>query len=304
MTSRYDNVLIVADIEGTSACWSYEASRLFDSDWPAACVGMTRDVDAVARALFDAGVKTVTVKDFHRTGFNILPELMDPRVNVVHGYIKGPVPGMGNPNGAKAVMFVGLHAATREDGFLGHTLTSRIRRLEVNGRVITEVELFSGSLAPFGLRPIFLSGDTGACRQAESAIPGLRTFALDKSNGPDGIDIAAWRSDLGRAAVDALNGSSTDVFLPQGPFSAKVIFRDGASAAAKAARPWKLPVDKDAVLVEAKDFDSLYMALIRLAYLTPLTDRLSGPALGLFNLWGRLGLAWVRRRIRKGVIDV
>jgi D-amino peptidase len=47
--------------------------------------------------LFDAGVKTVTVKDFHRTGFNLLPELMDPRVNVVQGYIKGPVPGMGNP---------------------------------------------------------------------------------------------------------------------------------------------------------------------------------------------------------------
>jgi D-amino peptidase len=301
---RYSNVLIVADIEGTSNCWSYEASRLFDPDWPGACVGMTLDVDAVCRALFDTGVKTITVKDFHRTGFNILPELMDPRVNVVQGYIKGPVPGMGNPNGAQAVLFVGLHAATREDGFLGHTLTSRIRRLEVNGRVITEAELFSGSLAGFGVKPIFFSGDIGACRQAESAIPKIKTFALDKSNGFVGIDIDSWRRDLGQATVDALNNGEADVFLPQGPFSAKVYFRDGEIAAAKAARPWKLAVDNDAVLVEALDFDSLYMALIRLAYLNPLTDRFSKAALGLFNLWGRVGLAWVRRRIRKGATHV
>ncbi|MEW5725812.1 MAG: M55 family metallopeptidase, partial [Thermodesulfobacteriota bacterium] len=120
----HKQILIVADIEGSSGCWSYQGSRFLTTEWARACREMSLDVAAVVRALFAAGIEEVRVKDFHRTGYNLLPELMDPRASVVHGYRRGPAPGLGHPGRAGAVMFVGLHAAAGTAGVLAHTLTS------------------------------------------------------------------------------------------------------------------------------------------------------------------------------------
>ena len=35
---------IIADIEGSSDCWSYEGSSFMTAEWARACLGMTRDV--------------------------------------------------------------------------------------------------------------------------------------------------------------------------------------------------------------------------------------------------------------------
>ena len=124
-------------------------------EWSLACLEMTRDVNALATALLRAGVERVIVQDFHRTGYNILPEYIVPEVEIRSGYRLGPVPGMGYPGDANVVMFLGMHAASGTEGFLPHTLTSRILRLEVNGKPLPEVALFAASLAPFGVRPVF-----------------------------------------------------------------------------------------------------------------------------------------------------
>ncbi len=167
MRERYTSLLIISDIEGSSGCWSYSGSSFMTEAWFHACVEMTRDVNAVATALLNAGVRQITVKDFHRTGYNLLPELIDSRARVLSGYRHGHVPGIGDPGDAQAVMFLGMHAASGTDGFLAHTLTSRIERLEVNGKALAEVELFSASLAPYGVRPIFFSGCPIACSQGQ-----------------------------------------------------------------------------------------------------------------------------------------
>ena len=199
------NILIVADIEGSSGCWCYEGSAFMTRDWARACEALTADVSAVARALLNAGVRTVTVKDFHRTGYNLLAERLPATVQVISGYQIGPVPGMGAPPAAEAVMFLGLHAASGTRGFLAHTLTSRLSDIRVNGSILPEVQLFAASLAPFGIRPLFFSGCPEACRQARTVLPGLATHAIDKSRGPDGFDAHAWRRGLAEAAVAALD---------------------------------------------------------------------------------------------------
>ena len=122
MTQKIKNILIIADIEGSSGCWNYAASSFMTDQWCKACVDMTRDVNAVTHALLDAGVEQITVKDFHRTGFNLLPEMIDPRVKIVSGYRRKPVPGIGDPDEARAVVFLGMHAASGTGGFLAHTL--------------------------------------------------------------------------------------------------------------------------------------------------------------------------------------
>ncbi len=297
--ARFRHILIVADIEGSSGCWSRRGSKFLNSEWARACREMSRDVAAVARALIEAGTETVLVKDFHRTGYNILPELLPPGVRLLSGYHSGPVPGMGDPGPAEAVMFLGLHAASGTQGFLAHTLTSRLASLLVNGKPMAEVELFSASLAPCGIRPVFFSGCPAACAQAEQAIPGILTYSLDKGRGPENLDAAQWRSGLAEAAVSALDNLRTSPYLPEGPFAAEITMRDGERAAAVLAGRWNLRSRGDRLFLQAGTIDELYMALIRLCYLRPGLEKVLEPSLFCYNLAGRLGLAWVRWRLNR-----
>ena len=62
MGAGFDNVFIIADIEGSSGCRDYEASSFLTESWPPACLDMTRDVAAVTGALLSAGARSVIVK--------------------------------------------------------------------------------------------------------------------------------------------------------------------------------------------------------------------------------------------------
>jgi D-amino peptidase len=295
--TAYRHILILADIEGSSGCDSYRASAFLTRPWAHACAAMSRDVDAVVKRLFAAGVRQVTVKDFHRTAFNLLPELIDPRARVVCGYRRGPVPGLGHPGDADAVMMIGMHAAAGTDGFLPHTLTSRLASLTVNGRPLAEVELFSAALAPFDLPTIFFSGCPAACDQARERIFGVHTCAIDKSAAQRKFSARQWRNELAAAAVAALGNHAAAPYRPDGPFVAAITIRDGATAAAKMADPWGFERIGRRVVITATDMHGLYRDLIRLCYLPRWAEKTMPLSLGLFNLVGRLGRLWVRRQL-------
>ena len=297
-----DHLLIIADIEGSSGCWHYSDGCFLSPTWPRACVAMTADVNAVAGALFDAGVQSIRVKDFHRTGYNLLREGLDPRASLVSGYRRGPVPGLGDPGPAQAVLFLGMHAASgSQAAFLAHTLTSRIQELRLNGRRLSEVELFAAALAPHNIRPLFFSGSPVACAQARERLPGIATHSIEKKGGPTALDVVCWRRELAAATVRALNRTDTPPpYAPQGPFHAAVTFRDGAPAAARHAAPWGFRHRRSTVFIDTDTYAELYHQLVRLCYLPPLAERTLPLSLFLFNLRGRLGLAWARRRLARG----
>lgn len=294
----FTRILIIADIEGSSGCFSYRASSFLTEEWASACLAMTRDVDAVVRALFDAGAEQVTVKDFHRTGYNLLPDLIDPRATLVAGYRRGPVPGIGNPGRAEALMMIGMHAASGTPGFLPHTFTSRIASLRVNGIRLPEAAFFSASLARCGIRPVFFSGCPEACRQASSVLPGIQTFAIDKSVPAHRFDAAAWRQGLGQAAAGSLSNRAAAPCRLEGPFDVRVRMRKGEKAARRIGARWGISTDAGALRFQAPDFDRLYMTLIRICYLTPALERALPAGLWLFNLKGLLGRWWVRYRLK------
>jgi D-amino peptidase len=299
MQHPINNILIIADLEGSSGCWSYNASAFLTDDWCRACLEMSRDVGSVVGALFDAGVKTIAIKDFHRTGYNLFPELIDSRATIISGYRRGPITGIGNPNDAQAVMFLGMHAASGSDGFLAHTLTSRIARLEVNHRLLSEIELFAASLAPWGIRPIFFSGCPVACKQAAAVIENINCFPIDKSCGSENFDFGTWRSALAQAAVNSLSNRKTTPYIPVGPFDARVTMRDGEAEAARLARRWKFEQVGAQVRIHSASIHQLYLQLVRLCYLTPTIEKVLPLALAAFNLKGRIGIIRARRHLKK-----
>lgn len=298
-TPYYKHILIIADIEGSSGCWSYKASQFLTKEWASACEMMSEDIAVTVKTLFDSGVEHVTVKDFHRTGFNILPELIDPRARLVSGYIKGPVPGIGNTDGAEAVMFIGFHAASGTDGFLAHTLTSRIESIKMNGKLVTEVELFASSLAPYGVTPIFFSGCKTACAQARNIIKTITTHEIDKTKGANNFNLKIWRAALAKKAAKSILNRSCSFTVPKGSFSVIVTMRDGDKTAEKFSKRWRLRHSGRDILFDANDIHTVYIQLIRLCYLTPLVEKFSGISLLLYNLYGRIGRAYVRRIIKK-----
>lgn len=299
MSSHYRRVLIIADIEGSSGCWSYRASSFRTKEWARACLGMTRDVNAVVQALADGGVEYIRVKDFHRTGYNLIPELIDSRAKVIHGYRAGPVPGIGDPGDVDAAMFIGMHAASGTSGFLAHTLTSRIAKLEINGEPLPEINLFAASLAPQGIHPIFFSGCQVACSQARDSIPNISVYPIDKSAGQRRFNIANWRSGLQKAAVNALGNNLTVPYVPTGPINVVVKMRDGAAAAKKIAARWGLTCREDQIIFNADDMHDVYLHLIRICYLTPAIEKTMPLGLWLYNVLGWFGLAWVRQQLKR-----
>ena len=295
----FKRVLIVADIEGSSGCWSYQASAFKTPPWVRACVDMSLDVQVVVKALFDSGVQEVIVKDFHRTGFNLIPECIDSRAKVVSGYKVGPVPGIGDPGTSEAVLYLGLHAASGSDGFLSHTLTSRIHQLEVNGNFLPEVALFSASLAPFGIQPIFFSGCPVACQQAQQIISGIHVHPIDKSGIFENFDQKRWRRELALAASESIECSHTEVYDPKGPFKTTMTWRNGGRSAQKLAQAWGFEHQGEQILLTHNSLRALYRDLIRLCYLTPAVEKVLPFALVLSNLRGRIGLAWLRRQVQR-----
>jgi D-aminopeptidase len=299
MNTQYKNVLVIADIEGSSGCWDYRASSFMTPEWARACVAMTLDVSVVVEALFKAGVEHISVKDFHRTGYNLLPEMINANCEIIHGYRHGPVPGLGDPGKAQAVIFMGMHAASGTDGFLAHTLTSRIEQLEVNGKPMAEIELFASSLAPFGIRPIFFSGCPLACEQARAVVENISSYPINKTTGAERFDAESWRSGLVTSAVESLENDRSVPYLPDGPMRALVKMRDGAATARKIADRWQFECDGNQIILNVPGMQALYMELIRICYLTPLVVKTLPFCLMAYNLWGRIGLAWARREIKK-----
>ncbi len=289
----HKNILIIADIEGSSLCNDYAATCFLGKGWPAACMGMTLDVNEVVSALFKAGAETIYVKDFHRTGYNLIPHYIDSRATLISGYEKGPVPGIGSPRGATGLMLLGMHAPSGSDGFLAHTLTSRISCLEVNGKPMSEAQLFSASLAPFHLHPLFFSGCPVACQTASKEIKHLRCFPIDKSNTNLNFNPDIWRKSLAEEAVTALLNSRTTPYMPKGPFSACVTMKEGENAALKIAGRWGFDCKEDRIYIQADTIHTLYMALIKLAYFTPFTLKTLPLGLPFYNSMGWAGLKWI-----------
>lgn len=286
------NVYIIADIEGSTGCLTQKDAKLFTLGWARACVELSRDIDTIGRTLLDSGTAArVRVKDFHRTGFNLLAKLIDDRIEIDQGYQVGPIPGIGELQGFDTLLMTGMHASSGSDGFIPHTLTSRFEAIITNGQLLSEAELFASSVADVGLMPVFFSGCPVACDQAKQAIKGIKTFAVSK---PLNTDIQDMRNQLANAAQAAVKRQSTAVFKPKGPFRTQIKIRGGQQATEKAARLWQLKIVDDYIQVDSTYMSQLYQTLIRIAYLHPAALSSLRPWVKAFKAFGRLSLFWPR----------
>src|SRR2546422_554602 len=105
---------------------------------------MTGEANAAVAGAFDGGAKGALVNDSHGDMYNLLPEELDPRAELVLGSPKVPgsmMQGFGPEFGV--ALFVGYHAAAgTEAAVLDHTYAGRgLYDVRVGGESWTEAEL-------------------------------------------------------------------------------------------------------------------------------------------------------------------
>jgi len=262
---------IVADLEGSTGAWTKAHTLLGTPEWQEARVEMTQDINAVVESLFEAGVKRVVVKDFHRTGYNLIPQYLDRRAKLVSGYYSGPAVGYGKLCGPDFALFVGLHASGgNESGFLPHTLTSRIAEIRVNGKRICESELFATVLSVFHVPVCFFSGCPAACQEVTEKMGWVTTYAIPKEMDIYRDEkrrrdyIAQKREGLRKKIKEISDPKAMPLFALEPPFDCQVIFHDEEEA--RRMNPWRFSQQGETILFHAEQFLELYQDLLKIAY--------------------------------------
>ena len=262
---------IVADLEGSTGALTKAHTLLATPEWQEARVELTRDINAVTEALFTRGIRGVVVKDFHRTGYNIIPAYLDRRAKLVSGYYTGPAVGYGQLHGADFALFVGLHAAGgNERGFLAHTLTSRIAEILVNGKRVCESELFSTVLSSFHVPVSFFSGCPAACREVKERMDWVVTCDIpkDPSVGRDPekrkVYIQRAREGLRNSVLEMPDPDGLPFFAMKPPFDCRVIFQEETEA--NRMNAWGFPQEGRIIRFHAGEFLEMYENLLKIAY--------------------------------------
>ncbi len=284
---------LVADMEGSTGAWT-RAHTLLGREWQEARGELTRDLNAISGALFDKGVKGVIIKDFHRTGYNVIPSLLDRRVKLVSGYYTGPAIGYGKIHGADFALFIGFHASGgNEKGFLPHTLTSRIAEILVNGKRICEAELFAAALALFRVPVAFFSGCPAACQEVMEAMGWVVTYAVPKDplvfqdEERRKAYIESTRNGLREKVKEVSDPGDLPLFnLKAPPFDCRVKFRKTAEALR--ANSWGFSREGTTIRFHTKEFLELYENLLKIAYFPKWAYLLRHIVIPLTRVAGRL----------------
>ncbi len=170
MRNDSPKIYVVADSEGPTGVAEYWARNLPSTSPRLRPFRelLAGDVNAAVRGCFDAGAAAVVVKDDGFRDRNILPELLDPRAQLILS--GGPLLNGLNSHFA-GVMLVGFHAMEgATDAVLAHTWSSaRRRRYWFNGREGGELAAYAIAAGhDHGVPIIMATGCTGLCREAHA----------------------------------------------------------------------------------------------------------------------------------------
>ena len=163
-------ILIAADLEGISGISVWDQTRdrtsLYYQEARHLLMG---DVDAAIEGCLEGGATEVVAEDEHATGFNFIPERMNPKAVYLTGKAR---PRMSQRESVykdfDGVILLGYHAmAGTKDGVLNHTQSSKGgNQYWYNERECGEMIQSALRFGHLGVPIIMVSGDEATCREA------------------------------------------------------------------------------------------------------------------------------------------
>ena len=200
-------IFISADIEGVAGVVDPSQGQPGNIEYERARRLMTDEVSAAVAGAFDAGATSVLVNDSHGPQTNLLPDVLDPRAELLLGRPKQGGMCAGLDATFDAAFFTGYHSGAGQHGILSHTINGfAFAAIRLNGTDCAEATLYGAYAASHGVPVALLTGDDQLMAQCATSFPGAQTIVVKHA--------------ISHRAARALS-----------PKSACAAIRDGAAAA-------------------------------------------------------------------------
>ena len=230
---KYKNVYVVVDIEGVAGMVFYEyrnqdMSMLNYELLHRNRVLMTEEVNAAARGAFEAGAEKVVVLDHHGVGYNIMPELIDERIELIHGRSEQHFSmGLHHPDieEADALILLGMHAkAGTVNGCTPHSL---LYTKTDEGKIykLSEASMSMALAGDCGIPSLFIAGDKATVEDVLELVPDMKYVITKKhyaSQVARTISPVLSRKLIQAGVRDALKNSKVKPFIIKGPCSVRI----------------------------------------------------------------------------------
>lgn len=172
-------IFISADIEGVAGVVVRAHGEPGNPEYERARRLMTAEASAAVAGAFDGGATEVVVNDSHGPQLNILPELLDPRAELILGRPKPAGMCAGLDASFDAVFFTGYHAGAGQHGILSHTINGfAFQAIRVNGIDCAEATLYGAYAGSLGVPVALLTGDDRLMAQCAPLFPGAQTATV------------------------------------------------------------------------------------------------------------------------------
>ncbi|MBW4023001.1 MAG: M55 family metallopeptidase [Proteobacteria bacterium] len=219
-------IFISADIEGVAGVVLPVQGEPGNVEYEHARRLMTEEVNAAIEGAFAGGAVEVLVNDSHGPMTNLVPDLLDPRAELIRGNIKPGGMFAGLDDTYSGAMCLGYHAAAAEHGVLAHTTSSNaFSAIRLNGMAASEAMFYGAYAGAMGVPVILLSGDDVTERSCGGLFPGAEFVRVKVA--------------FGQRAARALS-----------PHTARTRIREGAERAVRAAgtiKPYRIAEPCDVV---------------------------------------------------------
>src|SRR5207245_9495230 len=216
------NVFVSIDMEGIAGIAHLQQVWRGTDDFPASRELMTAEANAAVAGAFDGGATNVVVNDSHGDMYNLLPEGLDPRAELIIGSPKTLSMMQGFGPDFEVALFVGYHAAAgTQAAVLDHTYSGRLSyEVRLNGEPATEAELNAAFAGTYGVPVGLVTGDDKACAQPAKRLPGIRTVVVKEAYGrgvAKSMHPSAAREAIRKAAAEAAQAAGSGELKPYRP---------------------------------------------------------------------------------------
>ncbi len=267
------SVFISVDMEGIAGIAHLRQVWRGTEEFQSSRELMTAEANAAVAGAFDGGADAAVVNDSHGDMYNLLPEAMDPRAELLIGSPKtlSMMQGFGPDFGV--ALFIGYHAmAGTQAAVLDHTYSGRLLyEVRLQGQPVTEAELNAAYAGTFGVPVGLVTGDDKACAQAEKALPGIRTVVVKEGLGRGvarSVHPSVARDMIRAAASEAVRaGPELQPYRLDPPIAIEVDVATTSAADLCALAPGVERTGPRTVRFESDDFRQAFRCLLAWTYL-------------------------------------
>ncbi len=230
-------VYISVDMEGISGVTRWQDVIPSGQDYQRARSWMTQDVNAAIAGARLAGATKFVVEENHGVEMlcNLLLDEIDPEAEVVRGIPRGGITtAAALDESCDAVFLVGHHAKAGDRVGIGaHTISyERYKAVRIDGRVVSEGEIFATIAAQQGVPTALVTGDDVVAAEMVKVCPDIETVVVKHALSRTGGRIVPPRRaqrlirEGAKTAVERLHRNDVATIDVTPPFDVEVELRE------------------------------------------------------------------------------